>query len=960
MPMTLERRTAYAWISGFGAAPDEGGEWVRTMSDAEMNTAAEAALAAATTHLAELGWGEAYGPNAEAVLFGPMGLALASRLYEGGEGEHAEQLLSQSEYRLRIGGVSSDLAGPGLFGGWSVDPDAEVPAGATVPVRWAEVLDPFDGEPEVLAVREAELMVTAEGAVGPVCFLPEPGRAGMVQVRLLPALGGLLARTAAGEIAAGAPAGVLAPGQWAGLDLLDPVGTDYFAPWQTWPMAVTVEGPAGVVKIVAVDPEVERLQGWEAALAEGIELPSGIPLVPGEMADGRSLAGRRLVVVALQPGVVRLLVGAAGSPATNLGRTITVLPGIQLAVDANRDGVLTLLGESFTDEVTAAEPFRFWVNDDADTGDLKDADIPLGAAAAANFQDEVVNSARDLVDFFPVFLDLAGALEVLRDGPPVRVRLKQADGALNFAYSAKGRMGAEDHWRTSAKTGYGNAFDREPGAAETQRITADGVELSPAFVAGVRDLGWGVLLLEGRSPTAQPLVLELERSGEVIATAQLPLRLSNVEEMFFQINVTGVPREYDGSEPVLPESAPPDRKADTDGAWPDHLTNGNYFVFVHGFNIDAQGARGWQAEMFKRVHVLGSRARFVGITWHGATGLHVGDGYLDYHKAVFNALQTGDALAQALEFTAGKQVTIAAHSLGNAVVAQAIEFGEFRPVHYLMFNAALPTEAFTPANVGEAEMKDMVEIQWDGYDPRLQASRWFELFSTGDARNRLTWQGRFAAVAERTDLHHFYSTGEDVLADNVGARSASVSALLLRQGFNVTLGSWKLQELVKGVESYRSLGSILLDRGQAGWSFSTHWLVSPSGGRVYGVSPRLRTPSETAEVTADELRGQPFFGSFLEADLTSGDSDVVTAAAARHPIIYDLLARAIPSKSHAAAANPLNAAKIKVFDMQLDGITGGGPFPIGHTKWNHSDLKALPLPLIVPVYNELISRGALQ
>jgi hypothetical protein len=469
-----------------------------------------------------------------------------------------------------------------------------------------------------------------------------------------------------------------------------------------------------------------------------------------------------------------------------------------------------------------------------------------------------------------------------------------------------------------------------------------------------------VLLLEGRSPTLQPLELELERSGEVMATTRLPLRLSNVEDMFFQVDLTQVPREFDGSAPTLPEAAPPERKADTNGAWPDELTDGNYFVFVHGFNVDAQGARGWQAEMFKRVHVLGSRARFVGITWHGATGLHVGGGYLDYHKAVFHALQTGDALARALEFTAGKQVTIAAHSLGNAVVSQAIEFGDFRPAHYLMFNAALPIEAFTPTNVGEAEMKDMAELQWAGYNPRLYASRWFELFPDGDPRSRLTWQGRFADVAERTDLHHFFSTGEDVMDNNVGTRSASVAALFLRQGFDVTLGSWKLQELVKGVGAYRSLGSILLDRGQAGWSFSTQWMVSPSGGRVYGVGPRLRTPGETTEITADSLRNQPFFGRFLEAALTPGDSAEAADAAKNHLVVYDLLARAIPSKSYAAGANPLNAAKIKVFDMQLDGITDGGLLPIGHTKWNHSDLKALPLPLIVPVYNELISRGTLQ
>ena len=173
-------------------------------------------------------------------------------------------------------------------------------------------------------------------------------------------------------------------------------------------------------------------------------------------------------------------------------------------------------------------------------------------------------------------------------------------------------------------------------------------------------------------------------------------------------------------------------------------------------------------------------------------------------------------------------------------------------------------------------MKDMAELQWAGYNPRLYASRWFELFPDGDPRSRLTWQGRFADVAERTDLHHFFSTGEDVMDNNVGTRSASVAALFLRQGFDVTLGSWKLQELVKGVDASRSVGSLLLSRGQAGWGFSLHWLVSSSGGHNYGVVPRVRTPNETKELVdaPNLLKTEPFFGRFIEEALMSPDPEI--------------------------------------------------------------------------------------
>src|SRR5690606_9238073 len=68
--------------------------------------------------------------------------------------------------------------------------------------------------------------------------------------------------------------------------------------------------------------------------------------------------------------------------------------------------------------------------------------------------------------------------------------------------------------------------------------------------------------------------------------------------------------------------------------YPDSLTNGKYFVFLHGFNVDADSARGWNAEVFKRLHVMGSKARFVGVQWNGSPPSIIPGKYLDYHKAV--------------------------------------------------------------------------------------------------------------------------------------------------------------------------------------------------------------------------------------------------------------------------------------------------------------------------------------
>lgn len=42
-----------------------------------------------------------------------------------------------------------------------------------------------------------------------------------------------------------------------------------------------------------------------------------------------------------------------------------------------------------------------------------------------------------------------------------------------------------------------------------------------------------------------------------------------------------------------------------------------HFVFVHGYSVSTNAARGWAAEMFKRLWQSGSRSRFTALDWFG-------------------------------------------------------------------------------------------------------------------------------------------------------------------------------------------------------------------------------------------------------------------------------------------------------------------------------------------------------
>ncbi|BET65273.1 hypothetical protein ASA1KI_01910 [Opitutales bacterium ASA1] len=637
---------------------------------------------------------------------------------------------------------------------------------------------------------------------------------------------------------------------------------------------------------------------------------------------------------------------------TEVDQMVLLVP-TQMAVDASREGIIEI-----GDTTSESAPFRFWSNDDDDMAAADGDDIPGRPLNKADYNNAVVDSVRDLVDFFPVYLDIKQLLGVLpHTTAGITYKLKQADGALNFVYTNKTRAQAFDYQKQILATGFGPAFTEAAGEATTEQITAGGATLNTAFLDRIKNNDGGVILVEGRVATTAPLRLVVEKNGTEIAEVAVNIRISPVEEMFRHVNLTGVPKNYDNTNPSLPET-PEATRTGTPTNWPDTQTNGKYFVFLHGYNVDAQKARGWQAEVFKRLHVLGSKARFVGVTWHGATGL-------DYHRAVFHAFQTGDALAGALSFTGNADVTIAGHSLGNMVVSHAIQAGGLSPARYYMINAATPIEAYAVGDVGPNESANMTELAWRTYDTRLYMANWHTLFAgTSDNRKNLTWKALFKDVGPRA--HNFYSEEEDVVTDADSNTSASIMATLLNQGFDVSTGAWKAQELVKGVDWTTSLVSAFMIRGQAGWGFNLDdWYTKtnppgPPGQGGVPVKHRLE-PGETTSITNEELKTKPFFDHFLESALVSATASTASDKAGEATVRYDLFARGISAMSNAVAANFMTSMDPRNYPMHTDGkAASNGAFPTPGSKWRHSDFKAVALPYVYPMYEEMISRGALK
>ena len=358
--------------------------------------------------------------------------------------------------------------------------------------------------------------------------------------------------------------------------------------------------------------------------------------------------------------------------------------------------------------------------------------------------------------------------------------------------------------------------------------------------------------------------------------------------------------------------------------------------------------------MFKRFYVSGSQARFIGVTWRGDTAP-------DYHEAVFRAFQTGDALAKKLLSFVDGPITLAGHSLGNAVVGNAIQRGNLGVQSYLAINAAIPAEAYSSNCSTITQRQNMTELNWRKYDANLYASYWNELFPASDARSKLTWRNQFNK--SQKIVSNFYSGGDEVIAKANSVTEASIVKLVFNQGFNFSDNAWKYQELIKGLSWYSSVASVFMDRRQAGWAFNDDWWLwadATEGSKV------KYTPSQARTISGSRLIAKPFFDYFSEREILSTQKNVGSLKASEPKVVYDLLARGIPAMTYATGVMSLNDQVRFNYDLELLGRsttqwpTAGHEKPSQKLRWLHSDIKNVALPIIYPTFQMMVSQGLLK
>ena len=610
---------------------------------------------------------------------------------------------------------------------------------------------------------------------------------------------------------------------------------------------------------------------------------------------------------------------------------MTVVPTVAMVPDYNHD---RKIDPADVARGAAFESFRFWINDDKDVDDVAVGDSDVPGQSNGNASDDEVNGRCDLLDFFPVWLDISKAMELLPGSLDDWVYvLRQDNGAIKFFQSDLTRQNAGDYLIEESQS-YGYSLDSRAHLVNVVNVPAGGVDIQ----AGGSDLlggiptnpNKGVLIMEGKTQTASPLVLQIRKggvAGKLVCEAQLPLSLSSVEEMYRWINLRHL---TGGAEIDHTHVDPPPAN------YPDDQCNGKQVVFVHGFNVSETDARGTAAEVFKRLYWSGSRARFTGVTWEGNEN-PVGWSSIDplfFHLDVFNAFSIASNLQQSVAGLPGSKYMIA-HSLGNMVVSSAIKDFGLNPEKYFMLDAAVAMEAYRGDALSRNEMRP---YYWGDYSERLWASDWHGLFGTNDGRCQLTWSNRFGNLSNTVN---YYSTGEDVLDNNPTDPIPAPS-----------LPPWTYQELIKGRVETELLPYVGC---HGGWGFNPLY-QQPSGGRP--------SPGDVNSLSNEALRTDPVFLPFDPLDLFYGSS--ASQIAAQPEVRAKLLAEAIPAISRATGRNEVastfggDSNNIDMMGFKLYSWPAMRLAEDEDGPWIHGDFRDVAYIFNHFLYEDLTLRGELK
>jgi hypothetical protein len=383
---------------------------------------------------------------------------------------------------------------------------------------------------------------------------------------------------------------------------------------------------------------------------------------------------------------------------------VNLLP-VEVAVDADRDGEITF---DQKDKTTAEKPFRFWINNDEDN---VEADEPILVETPDSFDNDIIQTKRDLEDFCRLKLNVGLSNQTLRDGdfqiglmfrgssgatPGIRIWKNQSDvGNLDYL---------KDHNAATAQIALG-AFEKFPPLQVT---------LIPKDYWATRNDSTAHLIFEGTSKGKGELVVTIhDKYGAKLGEGSgIWMDLLDVREMYQRARVAN---EAEQIPPPATNPAPPAQTWKWD-PWnwrysEDPQATEKTAIFVHGWRLKYMDYMNWSDTSYKRLWHQGFKGKFYSFRWATFSGDNNGlpygfdeniegtafpPGGTTYNASEYRAWLCGPTLASFVNQlpNAGNR-SLFAHSMGNVIAGAALRSGMLID-RYAMCNAAMAAMAYDP------------------------------------------------------------------------------------------------------------------------------------------------------------------------------------------------------------------------------------------------------------------------
>ena len=463
----------------------------------------------------------------------------------------------------------------------------------------------------------------------------------------------------------------------------------------------------------------------------------------------------------------------------------------------------------------------------------------------------------------------------------------------------------------------------------------------------------GVLAFEA-AEAGETVTLWVKVDDEIVYSFTMPISISSVKDMYRWNNLRYVCGGSGGE------------SSSVDEPWnfPDEETNGKDVFFLHGFNVSADSARNWANQMFKRLRLSGSKARFHGIAWYGDYNL-VSSTFngLHYHQDVFNALQTAPFFVDYVESQQGNSASrvVIAHSLGNMVANEAFRQG-LSAGCYFMCNAAVASEAFDGSlqakEEGDDGFSEYVPNDWHQYPSESWAANWYKHFSdNNDTRREMGWPNRYTdSLANVGEVCNYYSSGDEVFEESPAAPSLLAGVfhwptlsiswpfVNLSDVVTPTVNVWQKQEVLKGVDGIA--GTL-----RGGWGFHC-WTYHPPGSEE----------SVTIKYSASEAQSMIADGSIVTNTVFDRTCSAMFNSAATQAEQWKILAKYVPAVSSAAgkvAALKGSQQNIDLNVSNLRSVWGRDHKKYGGS-WLHSDIRDMAYRYVDLLFDDFVIRGVMK